>query len=117
MKILLALLLLCVAAFSAFGFLAAGEPMDDGSHLTWRIGYGIAIIASLYGVVRLFRREGADAPGDGGLAGAQESVADALHEGVSKVTGTTQAEPELSGPATDGEDEDEPVDEDSEVKA
>ena len=55
MRILLTLILLCVAAFSAFGFLAAGEPMDDGSHLTWRIGDGIAIVAALYGVVRVLR--------------------------------------------------------------
>ena len=56
MRILLTLILLCVVAFSAFGFMATYEPMDDGSHLTWRIGYGIAIVASLFGVVRALRK-------------------------------------------------------------
>ena len=61
-RIALALILLCVAASSTFGFLATYEPMDDGSHLTWRIGYGIAIAASiltavwiLMSVVRIHR--------------------------------------------------------------
>ena len=53
MRVLLALFLLAFTAFCSFGFLATYEPGDG--HLTWRIGYGIAIIASLYGVVRLLR--------------------------------------------------------------
>lgn len=56
MRFLIALILLCVAAFSGFGFLATYEPMDDGSHLTWRVGYGVAIVASLFGVVRALRK-------------------------------------------------------------
>ena len=67
MKILLArtalaLILLCVAAFCTNGFLATYEPMDDGSPLPLRIGYGIAIAASiltavwiLMSVVRIHR--------------------------------------------------------------
>lgn len=58
MRVIIVLLLLCVVAFSAFGFMASYEPIDDGSHLTWRIGYGIAIVASLFGVVRTLRKGG-----------------------------------------------------------
>ena len=53
MRVLLALFLLAFTAFCSFGFLATYEPVEGA--LTWRIGYGIAIIASLYGVVRLLR--------------------------------------------------------------
>jgi len=53
MRVLLALFLLAFTAFCSFGFLATYEPGDG--HLTWRIGYGIAIMASLYGVLRLLR--------------------------------------------------------------
>ena len=53
MRVLLALFLLAFTAFCSFGFLATYEPGDG--HLTWRISYGIAIMASLYGVLRLLR--------------------------------------------------------------
>ncbi len=53
MRVLLALFLLAFTAFCSFGFLATYEPGDG--HLTWRIGYGIAIMASLCGVARLLR--------------------------------------------------------------
>jgi len=53
MRVLLALFLLAFTAFCSFGFLATYEPGDG--HLTWRIGYGIAIMASLYGALRLLR--------------------------------------------------------------
>ena len=53
MRVLLALFLLAFTAFCSFGFLASFEPGDGA--ITWRIGYGIAVIASLYGVVRLLR--------------------------------------------------------------
>ena len=53
MRVLLGLFLLAFTAFCSFGFLATYEPGDG--HLTWRIGFGVAIIASLYGVVRLLR--------------------------------------------------------------
>lgn len=53
MRVLLALFLLAFTAFCSFGFLATYEPGDG--HLTWRIGYGVAVIASLYGVARLLR--------------------------------------------------------------
>jgi len=53
MRVFLALFLLAITAFCSFGFLHSYEPGDG--QLTWRIGYGVAIIASLYGVVRLLR--------------------------------------------------------------
>jgi len=56
MKIIIGLFLLSVAAFCVFGFLATYEPVDGA--LTWRIGYGIAIAASLFGVLRLLRSGG-----------------------------------------------------------
>ena len=53
MRVLLALFLLAFTAFCSFGFLASFEPGDGA--IQWRIGYGIAVIASLYGVARLLR--------------------------------------------------------------
>ena len=53
MRIVLALLLLAFTAFCSFGYLATYEPVDGA--MTWRVGYGVAIIASLYGVIRLLR--------------------------------------------------------------
>ena len=53
MRVLLALFLLAFTAFCSFGFLATYEPVDGA--IAWRIGYGIAIMASLYGVLRLLR--------------------------------------------------------------
>ena len=53
MRVLLALFLLAFTAFCSFGFLATYELVDGA--IPWRIGYGIAVIASLYGVVRLLR--------------------------------------------------------------
>ena len=44
MRVVLALGLLALAAFCAFGFLATYEPMDGGA-LGWRIGYGAALAA------------------------------------------------------------------------
>jgi hypothetical protein len=57
MRVLLGLVLLAIAAFCSFGFLATYEPVDGA--LAWRVGYVAAIIACLYGALRLFRR-GAD---------------------------------------------------------
>lgn len=56
MRIPLVLLLLAFTAFCCFGFIATFEPVEGA--LTWRIGYGVAIVASLYGVVRLLRGGG-----------------------------------------------------------
>ncbi len=53
MRVLLALFLLAFTAFCSFGFLATYEPVDGA--IAWRIGYGIAIMASLYGALRLLR--------------------------------------------------------------
>ncbi|MCH2104421.1 MAG: hypothetical protein MK297_10465 [Planctomycetes bacterium] len=60
MRVLLALILLGFTAFCSFGYLATYEPGIEGA-MVFRVGYGGAIIASLYGVIRLLRggrREG-----------------------------------------------------------
>lgn len=54
MKILLALALLAFAAFCVFGFLATYEPLEGA--LGWRVGYGVGLVACLYGLLRLLRR-------------------------------------------------------------
>ena len=65
MKIILtvvaSLLLLAVAAFCLFGFLATFEPTDSpGRFLAFRIGYGVVGVGCLAGIVALvvkaFRR-------------------------------------------------------------
>ena len=53
MRILLALILLGFTAFCSFGYLATYEPVEGA--MAFRVGYGVAIIASLYGVIRLLR--------------------------------------------------------------
>lgn len=50
MRILLVLVLLGVAAFSVFGFLATYEPLERSTQLTWRIVYGTTLAASVAGV-------------------------------------------------------------------
>ncbi len=55
MRILLALILLGFTAFCSFGYLATYEPVEGA--MAFRVGYGVAIIASLYGVIRLLRGE------------------------------------------------------------
>ena len=54
MRILGALALLAVAAFSTFGLLASFEPVANA--LVWRIGYGAALVASVVGIVVLLGR-------------------------------------------------------------
>ena len=53
MRIILALLLLAFTAFCSFSYLASYELAEGG--MAWRVGCGVAIIASLYGVIRLLR--------------------------------------------------------------
>ncbi len=53
MRVLLAIFLLAFTAFCSIGFLHSFEPGDGA--IVWRVGYGIAVIASLYGVLRLLR--------------------------------------------------------------
>ena len=53
MRILLALVLLAVTAFCAFGFLATYAPVEGAR--VWRTGYGTAIAGCLYGFLRLGR--------------------------------------------------------------
>ena len=53
MRILLALILLGFTAFCSFGYLATYELVEGA--MAFRVGYGDAIMASLYGVIRLLR--------------------------------------------------------------
>ena len=51
----LAIFLLCVAGYCGFGLLATLEPMDRNV-LAWRVGYALAIVASLGGFWYLWLR-------------------------------------------------------------
>ena len=55
-RAILAIILLGLAAFSVFGFLAAGEPGNEPVRLVWRIGYAALGLASLAGAGWLFWR-------------------------------------------------------------
>lgn len=54
MRLFFCFLLLALAAFCLFGFAATYEPVDNA--LAWRVGYGLAIVACLYGILWLRRR-------------------------------------------------------------
>lgn len=54
MKLLVTLLLLMLAAFSGYGFLASFEPLEGA--MRWRIGYGVLGLGCLYGVWRTLRQ-------------------------------------------------------------
>ena len=45
MKVVVAVVLLLVAAFCVFGFIAAGEP--GANHIYYRVGYPVAGLVSL----------------------------------------------------------------------
>lgn len=53
-RVVLALALLPVAGFCAFGFLAAGEPGDRAVQLAFRLAYGGIGLISLSGSIYLF---------------------------------------------------------------
>jgi peptidoglycan/LPS O-acetylase OafA/YrhL len=52
-RIVLAMLLLCVAAFCVFGFLASFEP---GNGVQWKVGYGALACGGWVGAVALLVR-------------------------------------------------------------
>ena len=54
MKLLRTLLLLMLAAFSGYGFLASFEPLEGA--MRWRVGYGAVGLGCLYGVWRTLRQ-------------------------------------------------------------
>lgn len=54
MRGLVAILCLAVAAFCAFGLVASFEPGSNA--LSWRIGYGVVLVACLVGAVRLLAK-------------------------------------------------------------
>lgn len=54
MRLVLPLVLLAVAAFCVYGFLATFEPVAGA--LAWRVGYGVAAVACLAGASALLRR-------------------------------------------------------------
>src|SRR5687768_6414522 len=55
MKKVIAVILLLVAAFCVYGFIAAGEP--EPNHIYFRIGYPIVGIASLAAAVAMLVRK------------------------------------------------------------
>ena len=54
LRLVLILLLLGVAAFCAFGFLASFEP-HDGNWLPWQLLYAAFALAALFGIARTTR--------------------------------------------------------------
>jgi hypothetical protein len=56
LRVLLTLVLLTVAAFSVFGFLASDEYPEATRRLPWQIGYGTTGGACLLSMVPLWRR-------------------------------------------------------------
>jgi hypothetical protein len=52
-EVAFALVLLMLAAFCAFGFLATFEPNDPAIAMRWRIGYGFVGFACLGGAAWL----------------------------------------------------------------
>jgi hypothetical protein len=54
-RILGALVLLGIAGFAVFGFLAAFEP---GNGWEWQVIYGALACGCLFGIIALFRRGG-----------------------------------------------------------
>jgi hypothetical protein len=51
------MLLLTVAGFCIFGFLATFEPVDRSTQVLWRIIYGAVILACLAQALWLVRRK------------------------------------------------------------
>jgi peptidoglycan/LPS O-acetylase OafA/YrhL len=60
LRIIVAMLLLCVTAFCTFGFLASFEP---GNGWQWKAGYAALASGGLVGAVAVLRRTGARALG------------------------------------------------------
>ena len=56
MRALGVLMVLGVAAFCTFGFLATFEPLNDGEAIKWRIGYAFGFLASASRLFFLLRR-------------------------------------------------------------
>lgn len=55
MRLLLALLLLAVAGFAVFGFLASFELAEPADRLPWQAGYGLLGVLSLGGTIGILR--------------------------------------------------------------
>ena len=53
MKPILILVLLGLAAFCAFGFVATFEPIERDVQLAWRTAYGVVGLAALAGMALL----------------------------------------------------------------
>jgi hypothetical protein len=54
MKLVVGVVLLVFAAFCGYGFLASFEPMEGGSALAWKIGYGVLGLGSLVLAIKQF---------------------------------------------------------------
>ena len=56
LRVILSLLLVCIGLFCIFGFLATFEPMPRAVQLTWRAVYGVAGLACVGGLIRVWRK-------------------------------------------------------------
>lgn len=61
-RVLLAILLLPVAAFCLFGFVATFEPLDLVTQWTFRIGYAVLGISAVASIARLSRGRTGSSP-------------------------------------------------------
>ena len=53
LRLALSLLLVALACFSIFGFMATFEPLDQATRMTWRVVYSVLFIASGAGLFML----------------------------------------------------------------
>ena len=53
LRLALSLILVALACFSIFGFMATFEPLDQATRMTWRVVYGVLFISSGAGLFML----------------------------------------------------------------
>jgi hypothetical protein len=56
LQVSLSLILAAIVLFCIGGFLATFEPMPRTVQVTWRAVYGVAGLASVVGLIRVWRR-------------------------------------------------------------
>jgi hypothetical protein len=57
-RVLAALVLIGLALFGIFGFMASYEYSEPAKRLPWQVGYGVLCLACLSGAVMLLRSRG-----------------------------------------------------------
>jgi len=63
LRVILSLVMACLAGFSIFGFMATFEPLDPDTQMTWRIIYVALFVGSTVGMI-LLNRHRKDNPTD-----------------------------------------------------